>query len=88
MHYSVEWKENRSILEMSFSLLDGKPKETVNIFFCSPDHFYQWNNRKLSESPPIRPSPPNVCLLEADSETGKERSGNVSFPVEFWNKGS
>lgn len=64
MHYSAEWKENRSILEMSSRLLDKKKyiqKEKINIVSCFQDNFYQWNYRKLSDSSSL-PPPHNECM--------------------------
>lgn len=36
MHYSAEWKENRSILEMSFRLLDIKKNPKGKKLIYSP----------------------------------------------------
>lgn len=73
-------KESWSILEASFSLLDGKPKATVNTFFCSQDHFYQWNNRKLVTVPPITP---HKCVFISTASRCRRRLWNGSNPAGF-----
>lgn len=77
-------KESWSILETSFSLLDGKPKETVNIFFCSQDHFYQWNNRKLVTVPPITR---HKCMFISSCFMLRQAALSDSYPAGFWKRG-